>query len=555
MARPNAIDEVATYEECKTIRSARENDWRLASAYCLPAHYGSWTTEGPVMMGQGLQATKRQVFDTSGTRSLPKYMAVLERLATPYGVRYQLLRPSDPNLMRHRRVREYFDTLTDLVMKYRNNAYAHFRQASNEVYAGLGVYGTGPTYIGQRPKNALYNAPGFIYKACSLRDIFLLVDDNGEVVGVYRRFYLNARQFKAKFPDATPPASIAAELKKPTPAEGQFFEFVHAVRIRNDHDPQAIDARRHPCYSSYIAIKEKEYVGDEEGYRSIPYITPRTFTIAGDPYGFSPAQMALSALGGASAIKKVYLKQGNKAVDPVLLAYDDGVMNGQIDLRPGAINYGGIDKQGRQLIQALNVGNFQVAEKLLEKDIDDVEDCFFVKLFTFLDERPEMTATQVIEEVAEKAAMLSPTMGRVQSEFLAPATGREIDLLDEMGLLPDMPPELVEANGEYENVYTSPMAKGMYAEQTSGFMRTLETALNVAAQTGDASALDHFNLDVAIPEIADNQSVPVRWMNDERKVEELRKARAAQQQTQQLLQNAGGVAQAVKAANEVANPQ
>lgn len=553
MSVRTAKDDLALYGEAKSLRSFRESDWRLAAAYCLPQHYGAWSTDGPATYGPGgVSSARRTVFDSTGMRSLPKYMAVLERLATPAGVRYQTLTPSNKYLLKSGRVRQFFDDLSDLHFKMRENARSGFRSASNEVYSGMGVYGTGPMFVGQRPVTPTYNQKGFMYKACPLRDIFILVDDNGEVVAVFRRMWMNFRQFKSRFPKEAVPPAMAAEAGKVNPSETTTFEILHFVRVRtmDEHDPKAIDAKRHPICARYICVQSQEYIGDESGYLSMPYLTPRTFTIAGDAYGFSPAQLALSNLGGASAIKKVYLKQGNKAVDPVLLTPDDGIMNGEIDQRPGAINPGGLDRQGRKLIQALETGNFQVAERLLEMDIAAVEDSFFVMLFTILKDRPEMTATQVVEEASQVTAMLSPTMGRVQSEFLAPCTERELSLLFELGLAPKLPPELEEAKGEYEIQYTSPMAKGVYAEETAGFMRTVEMAINLVSATQDPGHLDHFNLDVALPEIANNNAVPQRWMRTLDEVKELREDRNDQAQDQSLMQNAGGLAQAAKVAVE-----
>lgn len=549
MARLDPKDAIKLYEQAKAIRSTEENDWRMAAAYCLPSHYSAWQTDGPASYHQNNAAARRVQYDTTGTRSLPKYVSILERIATPVGQRWHGLMPSDARLRKSRRVKAYFDALQDLLFKHRYDPKAWFRTASSEMYTSMGVYGNGPIYIGQRKQTPVSRLPGFRYIACPMRDVFFLVDDDGEVVAVFRRFWLNVRQFKQKWPDAPYPTQMQAEAAKPAPNEQQYFEFVHYVTMRgSDYDPQALDARRHPVVGSYICVKSQEYIGDETGFRSMPYRIPRTSTIAGNPYGISPAVSVLAALGGASTVKKTYLKQGNKAVDPVLLAYDDGVLNGEVDLRPGAVNYGGVDKQGRPLIQPLATGNFRVAETLLADERRDIEDSFFVTLFQILNDTPEMTATEVMERVAEKASLLSPTMGRLQSEFLGPCIEREIDMLDEMGLLPEMPPELIEAKGEYEVVYTSPLAKGQYAEEVSGFMRAVEMALGVANATQDPSHLDHFDFDTAIPEISDYMAVPARWTNDPKKIEAKRENRNAQAQQAELLKNAPALASAAQTA-------
>lgn len=552
MARPLANEVIKRYTDAKQIRSRNENDWRMASAYCLPRQYNSWTTDGPALFGAGQTNAKRIAYDTTGVRALPKYMAVLERMCTPHNMKWHGLVVSDRSLARKRRVREYFDVLRDELFRMRYESRANFKQAVSESYASIGVYGTGPVYYGQRTPNALYRGPSLLYRACPLRDIFILVNDEGEVDTVIRRFWLNIRQFYQKFPGVDLPQSMKVKTTNGAiPSDNDFFEFIHITNPRNDYDPESIDVRRHPITGSYICVADQVYVGDEQGYRSQPYLTPRTFTEAGDPYGFSPAMQALPALGTASAMKKTVLKQGQKAVDPVLLAHDDGVMNGVVDLRPGSVNYGGVDKQGRKLIQALETGNFNVSEKLLEEERMDINDCFFVTLFQILTETPEMTATEVMERIAEKSALLSPTMGRVQSELLGPGIMREIDILDEMGRLPEMPPELIEAKGQYEIVYTSPMAKGMYAEEVSGFMRAVETALRVVEATQDQSHLDHFNFNTAIPEMSEYMAVPARWMNDPKVKDAIREQRSADQQQQEILKNAAPIAGAMKTAAQM----
>lgn len=548
MARPLASEEITRYNEAKQLRSRNEPDWRMASAYCLPRHYSAWQQDGPGNFGgSSMAAVRRIAYDSTGVRALPKYTAILERMCTPHNMKWHGLTTGDRVLAAKPRVRAFFDELRDQLFRMRYEARANFKQCTSEVYASLGVYGTGPAYYGQRSPNALSQVPSFSYKACQLRDIFILVNDEGEVDTVYRRFWLNVRQFKQKFPNEPLPLKLAAKVANGTTAkETDFFEFVHVVHPRTDHDPESIDARRHPIVGSYISIADQEYVGEESGYRSMPYLTPRTFTEAGDPYGFSPAMQALPALGTASAMKKTTLKQGQKAADPVLLTHDDGVMNGVVDLRPGAVNPGGVDKQGRKLIQVLETGNFNVSEKLLQDERADINDSFFVTLFQILTDTPEMTATEVMERVAEKSALLSPTMGRIQSELLGPGILREIDMLHEMGRMPKMPPELIEAKGQFDIIYTSPMAKGMYAEEVSGFMRSVEMAMGVADKTQDPSHLDHFNFEVAIPEMSEYMAVPARWMNDVKKKTQMAESRSAGQQQNQMIENAGQISSAAK---------
>lgn len=555
MARPSAKDALDGYNSSKSMRSPYESDYRMAAAYCLPSEYSSWQTDGRATPTTAA-AVRRTVFDSTGARALPKYQAVLERLATPIGSKWSQIVASDPSLMRSWRVKVYFDELTDLLFKYRYAPRAGFRMASTHLYGSLGAYGTGSVFVGKRQPNALSREPGILYRPIKFRDLFLSMNDNGEIDTAYLRFFLNARQYRKKWPTIAPPPAINAEVIKAVPDENRFFEFVHCVHPRDDYDydPTALSARRHPFVSSYISVEDQQYIGEEEGFRHFPYLTPRVMPQANVPYGNGPAVQVLSNLGSASQMKKTLLKQGNLAVDPVILAHDDGVLNGQIDLRPGKVNYGGMSKDGKKLIDTLQMGNFQVGDVLLASEQNDINDAFMVTLFQMLEEEKEMTATEVVERVAQRGALVSPTMGVLQTEFIDPDIEREIDVLDEIGRLPEMPPELVEARGQYEVQYTSPLAKGMYAEEISGFMRSVQFSIQMAEATGDPSVLDNFDLDEAVPEISDRMAVPPRWLNSPDKKQSIRDQRAKQQAASEATQNAAGLAAAAQTAVSIKQP-
>ena len=196
-------------------------------------------------------------------------------------------------------------------------------------------------------------------------------------------------------------------------------------------------------------------------------------------------------------------------------------------------------------------GNFRVAENLLAEERQDIIEAFYAHMFEKLMEDPKLTATQVVNIVADRAAILSPLMGKLQTEDTGPTLEREMVLLAEMGLLPDMPPELQEAKGEYSIEYTSPMAKAEKAEEVAGFQRTVEFAMNVATATQDPTPLRRFNFERAIPEIARIQAVPEGWLKtDDEMVADADKNEAAQGQ-QQLVDAAPALASIATTAMKV----
>jgi hypothetical protein len=283
----------------------------------------------------------------------------------------------------------------------------------------------------------------------------------------------------------------------------------------------------------------------EGGYHTFPIAASRYEQAPQETYGRGPAQMVLPSLKTLNAEKRVFLKQGHRAGDPVLLTADDGIVD--VSLRPGALNKGGMTADGKPLVGVLPTGNIQITEQMMAEEKNLINDAFLVNLFQILTESPQMTATEVIERTNEKGILLAPTMGRQQSEKLGPLIDREIDVLARLGKLPPMPKLLKEAKGAYEVVYTSPMSKAMRAQEAAGFMRTLETVKELVQITGDTSLLDPFAFERAVPEIADIQSVPESWMSSPEEMKAKAQNRAAETKRQQAIQAAPAQAAMMKA--------
>jgi hypothetical protein len=243
--------------------------------------------------------------------------------------------------------------------------------------------------------------------------------------------------------------------------------------------------------------------------------------------------------------KKTVLKQGHRAVDPVLLAHDDGILDG-FSLKPGATNYGAVNADGRPLVHTLPTGNMQIGKELMDDERLAINDAFLVTLFQILVETPQMTATEVLERAREKGALLSPTMGRFQSESIGPMVQREFDLLMYQGLIPPPPKVLTEAQGEYKVEYDAPLNRAMRSDEAAGIMRTMQWAAEIAAQTQDPSPMDWFDVDTIIPELADINAAPPRFIRDPEMVAQMREQRQQEKAAAQVTQALPGMAAMMK---------
>jgi hypothetical protein len=305
--------------------------------------------------------------------------------------------------------------------------------------------------------------------------------------------------------------------------------------------------------SIYISIEGRKIV-KRGGYAGFPYAISRYYQAPNEAYGRSIAMDVLPSLKTLNEQKKTMLKQGHRVVDPVLLAHDDGVIDG-FSLQPGAINAGGVSSEGRLLIQPLPTGNVQAGFEVMKDERDLINDSFLISLFQVLTENPQMSATEVLERTREKGILLAPTIGRQQSEYLGPMIDRELDLLSAMGKLPPQTPLMREAKGQYKTVYDSPITRTMKAEWAAGAQRTVQTLMELAQATQDPSYLFYIDFDEAAPIIASINGTPASWIRSKDDVAKLKQAHAQQQQQQQAIQAAPAAAGVMKAQAQMQSAQ
>lgn len=485
------------------------------------------------------QGDKRNfnVYDSTGIVALQRFGAIMDSLLTPRNQFWHQIRPDDDLLLRDKATTIWFQKVNDLLFAERYAPAANFASQNQLQYKSLGAYGTGALLI-----DDLAGTKGLRYRNIHLGELYLQENHQGVVDRVCRHFTMEARQAVQKF-GASCPENISSIAEK-FPAR-QFF-FLHWVMPRTDRDPFRKDFKGMEFASYYISVEGSKLVA-EGGYRTFPYSISRYEQAPNEAYGRSPAMDVLPAIKTLNEQKRAMLKQGHRTVDPVILAYDDGVIDA-FTLEAGAVNYGGVSKDGRPLVQTLPVGNVQAGKELMDDERQLINDTFLVSLFQILVEGPtDQTATEVMERIKEKGILLAPTVGRQQSEYLGPMIDREIDILSRQGRLPPMPRLLASAKGKYKIVYDSPISRTQKAERVSGAMRTMEAFGQYAQMTQDPSILDLINMDVAGPQIADANGVPAAWMNTAEDVMKIRQMRQQQQQQQKMIEAAPAAAGIMKA--------
>ena len=525
-------------------RGIWEKHWEEVALKVLPYYSTSFYIQGNMVPGQ---KRNQDQFDVTANAALWKFAAAMESMLTPANNKWHKLRHPDMELMKRRDVQLWFDQVNEAMFYYRYSPHSGYQANQHDGYVSLGAFGTGCLFTDE------YNDPlrpqmrGLRYRNVHLGELFFATNFQGQVDKVGRRFKMTLRQIEQKWPDALPD-SYKQQLRDKPENEVQI---IHIVKPNPDFDPKAANAKGYR-YASYYILREAVHLLSRGGYRCMPYSTSRYITAPGELYGRSPAMNVLPAISVLNEEKKTILKQGHRTVDPVLLAHDDGILDG-FSLKPGAVNYGGVNSEGRPLVHALPTGNLAIGKELMDDERMAINDAFLVTLFQILIQTPQMTATEVLERAREKGALLSPTMGRFQSESIGPQIEREFDLLVRQGLIAPPPPSLVEAGATYMVEYDAPLNRAMRSDEAAGTMRTFQWAAEIAAQTQDPSVMDFFDTDAIIPELMAINGAPYRFMRDPKQVAQIRQGRQQAQAAQQMVQALPGIAAMAKASTPEGN--
>ena len=522
------------FEELKKERANFEHHWQEIAERILPR-----STE---FTGERSPGDKRTavMYDATAALALERFSSAVESLLTPRGSRWHRLTASNPYVARDDETRLWFDEVEDILFRQRYRPRANFASQMHEGYISLGAFGNANLFVDEDP------VQGMRYRNVHMSDCFFAEDEMGNIDTVYRQIDLAARQVLRMFDDKDLSMACRRKAEK-TPDER--VKILHVIMPRKDRDLTRRDRRNMPWFSCYYEVESQHKI-EEGGYDELPYITSRYVTGPREIYGRSPAMLVLPEIKMINEMSKTVIRAGQKIVDPPLLIADDGVVF-PVNTKPGGAPFARLDGRSQAPIQPLQTGaRVDIGMDMMNQRREVINSAFLVTLFQILVETPQMTATEVLQRAQEKGALLAPTVGRQQSETLGPLIERELSILARQGLLPPMPPAMLEAEGEYDIEYVSPLSRAMKAEEGVGILRTLEMVQPIAAI--DPSVMDNFDPDAITRVLADTNGVPMKILRTQDQISEIRQGRAQQEQLQQAVSAAPPTADAALKVAQIA---
>lgn len=535
-------DYLKRLEKMKGFRKNFDTQWQEVKDLCWPDGDDFTTTRSP-----GEKTTVR-LYDMTATAALEKFAAAMESFLIPRHLQWHGLRATNEDLMKEREVKEFFEQTTRLLFRARENPKARFYSQHHENLKSLGAYGSGCIFLDEAPSGR-----GLQYRHVPIGRLWIAANHLGVVDTVFHEYKLTAKAAAQKWPDTIPECVKRAMERGELMEEFTFLHVVHPNDL-SKVDPMSVRGENMPYVAMDFCIDDKTLIpqpnGDEKGgFHEMPYLYSRYTVNPAEIYGRGPLMLCLPDIKTLQEMEKTMLRSGHKVADPPLLVAHDGRLGRgarKIRLTPGGLNYGAVDESGRPKIIPLQTGaRLDINLELMDRKRDTIYDFTLVKLFDILaKDRVEMTATEVLERSKEKGQLITPVVGRQQTELLSPMIERELNILGRQGLLPNLPDVLVEASGEYEIEYDTLATRMQQSDEVAAFQRLVEVFTPYA--TLDPTVFEVLQAEDAFRAFGEVMGIRSSLFKNEREMAEIRKQQAEQLAQQQQAEQLPGQAKAVK---------
>ncbi|MEO2158934.1 MAG: portal protein, partial [bacterium] len=305
---------------------------------------------------------------------------------------------------------------------------SNFYPVINEIYLDFNSFATICLYVEESEmKQKGFN--GLTFRALPIASYVFAEDDAGSVDTVMREYELTARQFVQRFPGGKIPGEIAKSLEQ-TPDDK--FNFLRGVAPTKE-----LSSKVKFPYASVDILVDKQLVVDERGYKEFPYMVGRWDKASGETRGRGPAAIALDDIKSLNQLRKLELIGLEKAVNPPILAPEDGFI-GTVKLGSNSIIYSRNPNDVRTLPTELRLDLSSLKANDLKQSIRDI----YLTDQLNIPRTKQMTASEVSVLRSEMERLLGPTISRFESEVLGPMLNRTVGIMHRTGALPPPPPEI-----------------------------------------------------------------------------------------------------------------
>ena len=511
-------DLLARLGTLKLLRQPWEPLWKDITNYVLPRR-SFWDLEG----ADG-KKPETKTYDGAPLSALQLLVDGLQGYLVSPKIRWYRLVMEDAKQQDLPGVADWLEEVDDIL--YAEFARSNFYEAIGEFFLDAASIGTATMFVEDDVDKRRVN-----FSSRHMKECYIAEGRNGLVDVVYREFIMANRVAYQTFRDKLCQQRLDQARQDPF---GKAT-IIHACFPRTDFDAEKIDNGNMPVASVYVD-KDHNHKIDEGGFEIFPYLVWRWRKNSDEIYGRSPAADAINDILRLNQMGKTMLMAGQLAVQPPL-----NVPHGQKGLTkiiPRGENY---YTNPNELITPINLGqNYPIGidqENALREQIGEI---FRTKIFLLMEqlERGPYTATEIRERQGEKAAVLGPTIGRLNSETLVPLLDRVYRICERNGLIPE-PPMALASGGRVRVEMQGPLAQSQKQYHEIQGVNASLAFIGGMVQVFGAGPLANVDSDELMRRGLDSQGSPQRVIRELPQVQEIRRreaeaAAAAQKQALQL---------------------
>jgi len=476
------------------------------------------------------------VFDSTPMIAARGLASAVDGMIKPKTSRWFHLRADDYELNDAEEVQLWLADVEDRMYSAIYDSRARFIHATGETDLDLVIFGTGVLFVGESTK-----LDHLMFKNHHLKNSYIVRNGDGHVDTIFITAEMTAGQAAQRFGE-----NALGETARKLLADGKPEHKVEYVQIVEPKDESVFGQRgvRGMLFrSTWVETKSKAKV-HEGGFHEFPFVIPVWDSASNEDYGRSPGMVALPDSNTLMAQSRTLLKAGQKIVDPPLTIASDSVI-GAVRTWPGGNTYFDIDSAkslGRVPIAPLTTGaNIPLGREMQNDTREQIGMAFFRHVLQLPIDRPEMTATEVLERKQEYIHTLGPVFGKLESDYIGPMVDRVFSIMMRAGAFMD-PPDVLRGRG-VSFVYMSPIERARKQIEAAAVSRTAEIINPYAAV--DISIMDNYDGDEIAKGVAEANGMPIKWMRPDEQVDMIRQQRAEQAQAQQAAEDAERTADAV----------
>lgn len=484
------------------------------STYILPRK-GLYTADG-VKPHEKVAEKYKKILNSTATRSLRLLASGMQGGLTSPSRPWFRIRTEDPQLYKIEDVSVWCQWVEDLMYSVFNGS--NFYSSVHTLYKDEAGFGQGVLFEEEDPKTIIR------FTVSPAGEYCLAANARSEVDTLYRRFFMPARDIVGRFGRE----SVSDDVKRAVNTPGsyyQWFEIVHIIEPNTDRDASKIDYTNMAYRSCWMEYRKTDKLLSKHGYMEKPFMAPRWSCEFPEVYGEGPAFDALGVTKLLQAMEKTSCKAADKQVDPPLRV--PSKWHKKANLLPGGHNL--VDSNDpKDSIGKLYDINFDISqvEAKIQRYEQLIERLFFMDLFTLITDRPEMTATEVLERKEEKLNLLGPVIDNQIHELLDPVIERTFNIMERRGMIPP-PPEALQGSS-LKIDYISLLAQAQKMIGIGGMEAYLTVAERLAAV--DPGSLIKTDTDAYLEEYAERVAVSPRITRDQELVEQARADQAAKEE-------------------------